>query len=349
VVAITPGAHPAAALATGVTQKMGAGPADAAPAADDADRFVAFFKAALAACPGQLGQAPHSARVVLIVDHFEELFTECQHEAERQAFIAALAITAASAVALVVFGVRADFYGRCLAYPALLTALQTPVALGPMSTEQLRAVITRPAQAEGLCLEPGLVELLLRDLGVTDDPDSAAASYDPGALPLLAHALRTTWQRREGRMLTVAGYQRTGGIAKALATTAEHVYTRLSPAEQEIARQLLLRLVNVSDQGGSGDTRRRLPRARLIEAYRYRDPLTPVNTVLEAFGRARLLTFDSASVQITHETLIRAWPRLRAWIDTDRAGNLIRQELEHAAAVWDHNHRDIAGCTGEAA
>ncbi len=243
-------------------------------------------------------------------------------------------------------GVRADFYGHCLGYPALLTTLQSPVAVGPMSAEQLRAVITRPAEIEGLALQPGLVELLLRDLGVAEDAD--VAGYDPGALPLLAHALRATWHQRDGQLLTVAGYRRTGGIGQALATTAERAYTRLSPAEQQLTRQTLLRLVNISDQGGSGDTRRRLPRARLVEALPSPGSAQAVDTVLEVFGRARLLTLDTASVEITHEALLRAWPRLRQWIDTDRAGNLIRQELDEAAAGWDRDGRDAAGCTGGA-
>src|SRR5262249_48968549 len=179
-------------------------------------------------------------------------------------FIGALRAAAHSAVALVVLGVRADFYGQCLAYPALLTALQAPVAVGPMSADQLRAAITRPAAAEGLDLEPGLVELLLRGLGVAQDGGGDAAGYDPGALPLLAHALRATWQQRDGQTLTVAGYQRTGGISQALATTAERAYAQLSPPQHRIARQILLRLVNISGHDGSGDTRRRLPRTRLM-------------------------------------------------------------------------------------
>jgi Novel STAND NTPase 1 len=150
-------------------------------------------------------------------------------------------------------------------------------------------------------------------------------------------------------MLTVAGYRRTGGIRQALATTAERAYTRLSPAEQQIARQLLLRLVNVSDQGGSGDTRRQLPRARLLEALPLPGSADAVEEVLEVFGRARLLTFDTASVEITHEALLRSWPRLRQWIDTDRAGNLIRQELEDAAVVWDREAAIPRDCIGEAA
>jgi transcriptional regulator with XRE-family HTH domain len=342
VITTTPGAHPLATLAAGVVERTGADPADAAATAGDPERFAVFLTGTAIAHSGQQKQTSCSARVVLIVDQFEETFTECQQEAERQAFIAALCTAARSAAALVVLGIRADFYGSCLAYPVLLTALQGPVAVGPMTAEQLRAAITRPAAAEGLDLEPGLVELLLRDLGAMEDAGAGAASYDPGALPLLAHALRVTWQQRDGQMLTVAGYRRTGGIRQALATTAERAYTSLGPPEQQIARQVLLRLVNVSDQGGR-DTRRRLPRARLVEVLPLPKSAPAIDMVLEAFGRARLLTFDTASVEITHEALLRAWPRLQQWIDTDRAGNLIRQELDQAAAVWDRDHRDTAG------
>lgn len=322
------GAHPLAALAVRVAERIGAEPAEAVVAAGEQGRFAAFLAEALAAYAGKRGGTSSSPRVVLVVDQFEETFTECREEAERQAFIAALCAAARSAVVLVVLGVRADFYGRCLAYPALVNALRGPVALGPMSTDQLRVVITCPAQTEGLELEPGLVELFLRDLGVAEDAGSGAPGYDPGALPLLAHALRATWQHRDGQMLTVAGYRRTGGIRQALATTAERAYTRLSPPEQQFARQILLRLVNVSDQNGSGDTRRRVPRAWLVEALPLPGPAKVVDTVLEAFGRARLITFGTEgdagrngdSVEITHEALLRAWPRLADWISADRAG-----------------------------
>jgi transcriptional regulator with XRE-family HTH domain len=199
VVATAPGAHPLATLVARVAERTGVEQADAAAAVGDPDRFIAFLAEAVAAYTGKRGETPSSARVVLIVDQFEETFTECRSESERQAFIAALGTAARSAVALVVLGIRADFYGPCLAYPPLLTALQGPVALGPMSAEQLHAVITRPAQAEGLEWEPGLVELLLRDLGVAEDAGADAAGYDPGALPLLAHALRSTWQQRRVR------------------------------------------------------------------------------------------------------------------------------------------------------
>ncbi|MBV9012332.1 MAG: hypothetical protein JO272_09830 [Pseudonocardiales bacterium] len=307
-----------------------------------------FASGVRAACASHLAHtAGENTRLVIVVDQFEETFTLSGNEQRRRLFVRMLEAASrpedpgGMAPALVVVGLRADFYSQCLDYPELARALQNrQMVLGPMTTQELRAAITRPAQAEDLTLQPGLVELLLRDLGVTEDTAAQAAGDDPGALPLLAHALRATWHHRERQTLTVAGYRRTGGIRQALATTAEHAYTQLSPIEQPIARQVLLRLVNVSDQGGSADTRRRLPRAQLIEALP--DSAPAVEAALEAFGGARLLTFDTTSVEITHEALLRAWPRLRHWIDTDRAGNLTRQDLEHAATRWDRDGRDSA-------
>jgi WD40 repeat protein/transcriptional regulator with XRE-family HTH domain len=341
VVTVTPGAHPLSTLAGRFAAVTGADPAAAAAAAGDPGRFAALLTEALAS--GKPGETSSSARVVLIVDQFEEIFTECQQESDRQAFITALCAAAGPAV-LVVLGVRADFYGQCLAYPALLATVQAPVVLGPMSPDQLREIITRPAEAEGLEVEPGLAELLLRDLGVTDDRGAQPAGYDPGALPLLAHALRMTWQQCTDRVLSVAGYRSTGGIRQALASTAERAYTRLSPSEQRVAQQILLRLVNVREQGK--DTRRRLLRTRLVEALSA--PAPTVERVLEVLGRARLVTFDvegnaggdNDSVEITHEALLGAWPRLAGWLSADRAGLRTRQQLSEAAEAWEATGRD---------
>jgi WD40 repeat protein/transcriptional regulator with XRE-family HTH domain len=340
VVATTPGAHPLAALAARLAERTGADPAAVAEATADPQRFAAFLTATVAAHGGKQGETPSSARIVLIIDQFEETFTQCEQEIERQAFITALCTAAQSAAVLVVLGVRVDFYGACLAYPALLPALQAPVALGPMSSDQLRAIITGPAAAEGLHVESGLVELLLVDLGVTDDPGAEAAGYDPGALPLLAHALRATWRQRSGRTLTVAGYRRTGGIREAIVTTAERAYTQLSPPEQHIAQQILLRLVAVGAQ--TGEVRRRVSRDRLLHALPAATEAT--EKVLETFGRARLLTFttdsDVDSVEITHDALLRAWPRLAGWISADRDGLRTHQSLSEAAERWQAEDRD---------
>jgi hypothetical protein len=342
VVATTPGTHPLANLVAQVdrvVQRARVDLRDAVAAGADPERFAALLAATVAAYDGRRGKTPSSARVVLIVDQFEEIFTECREETERRAFIAALNAAAHGAAVLVVLGMRADFYHRCLTYPELLPAFQARMVLGPMAPHELRAIITGPAADVGLQVEPGLVELLLRDVGVTDDRASEAAGYNPGVLPLLAHALFATWQQRDGGMLTVAGYLRTGGIREALATTAERTYMALHPDQQYIAQQILLRLVRVDE---TGYVLRRIPLDRLLQTRPVSAEATEM--VLQIFGRARLLTFDAGddadSVEIAHDALVRAWPRLANWISTDRAGLRIHQALSEDAERWWTEGRD---------
>ncbi len=138
----------------------------------------------------------HPVRAVMVVDQFEEVFTLCPDERRRQAFIRALCAAATEdGGALVVLGLRADHYGRCAAYPELIAALRVGhVLLGAMTNAQLRSAIEKPALAAGLELEPGLADVMLRDLG-EGDTAIGESGYQPGALPLLSHALLATWQQ----------------------------------------------------------------------------------------------------------------------------------------------------------
>lgn len=258
-----------------------------------------------------LAQRGDAARLVIVVDQFEEVFTQCTDEAARATFIESLC----AADALVVISVRADFYDRCAAYSELVPALQhRQLLVGPMSTDELKEAIEKPAEVAGLVLQPGLVETLLDDVATGD------------ALPLLSHALAATWRLREGRTLTVGGYQAAGGVKGAIAVTAEETYQRFNAEEQRTARALLLRLVQISET--AGDTRRRADRHEL-----------PDDAVLDALATARLVTVDEDSVELTHEALLRAWPRLREWIDEDRAGLRVHQQLAEAATAWDRDGR----------
>ncbi|MEU1075856.1 helix-turn-helix domain-containing protein [Streptomyces sp. NPDC005878] len=273
--------------------------------------------------------------LVLVVDQFEELFTLCADEDERRAFVTVLHTLASdtgapTAEAAVVLGVRADFFGPCLDHPELAEAFTHGLfALAPMSDAELRAAVTGPTERAGLTLEAGLAELLLRDL-------RSGPAASPGSLPLLGHALLATWQQRSGRVLTVAGYETTGGIHGAVARTAESVFSRLDPAEQRMAHQLLVRLVQVGE-GAAAQTRRPLERA-LIPGQSA-DPEAAARA-LDAFVRARLVTAGAQSVEITHEALLHAWPRLRGWIESDRAALVQRQQLADTAVEWARAGRD---------
>ncbi|MFJ9030440.1 hypothetical protein ACIRQP_18315 [Streptomyces sp. NPDC102274] len=310
----TPTARPLVALAGRLAEVTGV----------DTARAEAAVSAGPAACADLLCEAS-PRRLLIVVDQLEELFTLCESERERRTFLDVLHSMADGPAppALVVYGLRSDFYTRCADYPQLRSALQNrQIVVGPLSETGVREAIIFPAREVGLTIEPGLVELLLADLG---DP-----VYEAGRLPLLAHALRTTWQQRHGSTLTVDGYRATGGIRHAVATSAERIYSSLDPPVQQAAQTMFLRLVRIGDNAdGTDDTRRRLSVADDLPA-----------AALDVFTAGRLLTREHDTVSITHEVLIHAWPRLRTWIETDREDRLVRQRLEEAAAAWESSDRD---------
>jgi WD40 repeat protein len=271
------------------------------------------------------GQA--DGRMVIVVDQFEEVFTACQDEAERAAFIHALCTATAPAVV----GLRADFYDRALRYPALVRALDSnQVLVGPMNMEQVRSAITGPAGKAGLEIEDALVEILLRDLGPA--AGDGAEAHVPGALPLLSYALLATWEHSHGGKLTVADYLDTGGINGAVASSADKVYNELTSEQQDLARQIFIRLVHIADD--TADTRRRVPRSELVF------PLGEPQPVLDSFIDKRLITAGTDDVEIAHDALLLAWPLLREWIDSARAGIPIHRRLTAAAEAWQESDHD---------
>ena len=319
-IVVTPGAHPLEELAA----RLGAlGKVAASSLLGDWQADPGWLRLAVRQV---LVDAPEGARLLLVVDQFEEVFTLCRSEAERRGFVHALTALASESGSrtLVVLGIRADFYARCAEYPELVTAVQDrQVLVGPMSAAESREAICGPAARAELALEPGLPETILADLG-----------EEPGSLPLLSHALFATWQRREGDMLTIEGYHAAGGIRQAIAQTADAVYNRLGPVEQGIARDVFLRLTALGE--GTEDTRRRAQRDELLDG---RDA-DVVGAVLDQLTRARLVILDEDSVQVAHEALIREWPLLREWLTEDREGLRIHRRLTESAAEWEGLERD---------
>ncbi|MEU4443375.1 helix-turn-helix domain-containing protein [Actinosynnema sp. NPDC050801] len=268
--------------------------------------------------------------VLIVVDQFEEIFTDCDDAGERGAFLAALSTVAADPGVRVVIGLRADFYSDALGWPLLAEALQdNQITVGPMTDEELRQAITEPARVAGMELENGLAHVLLRDL---TPADAAPGTGHTGVLPLLSHALLATWEQGGRRNMTIADYAETGGIHGAIAHTAEAAYTGLTERDRALVRQLFLRLVHVGDEA-TPDTRRRV----LLEELTGRQDDVDhgrVRAVLGRFVDQRLLTADVDHVEISHEALLSAWPRLRDWIDGDRAGHRLHRQLTEAARNW---------------
>ncbi len=338
---LVPGSDPLTELTRRIPELTPVARAARSPAAREAAGAADVTRAAREAVgKWARGTTSSPSRPVVIVDQFEEVFTLCADEADRHAFVQLLQAACTPggpeepAPVLVTLGVRADFYEQCLRYPELADALQhRHMVLGPLTTAELREAVTGPARAVGMELEPGLAELIVREVS-SDGPRGA---HDAGVLPLLSHALLATWQRRKAGRLTLAGYRAAGGIQGAVAATAERAWSDLDPAARTAARLLLLRLVRLSEDTRA--TRRRGTRRRLAEESR--DP-GKTEESLEALVRARLVTLDADTVEITHEALLHAWPRLRDWIDEDRGGNLLRQRLEEDGSAWEESGRDTS-------
>jgi WD40 repeat protein len=272
----------------------------------------------------------------VIVDQFEAVFTLCLDEAERSALIAALGRLAQ--VTLVVLALRADFYGEAIGYPGLLRALQErQVVLGPMNAEQVRRAVVEPARQARTEIEDGLVEVVLADLAPHDRSDGQA--HEPGALPLLSHAMLTTWERGRGSTVTVADYLASGGIREALTKSAERAYESLTPEQRRLARRLLLRMVRVTDD--LPPSRASVPIAELHGARDTSDA-NDADRVLAVFVDERMITVDTGSAQLTHDAVLTGWPRLRDWIEENAEGLRARRRIADGAKAWAEAGREEA-------
>lgn len=321
---ITPGVHPLKELAVSLTRDVESVTAATTLWQDmqaDTNSLNLFVTR-------QMQSQPPDARLLLFIDQFEELFTACHDEAERQQFVANLMNASslqAGAPLAILITLRADFYGHCAQYDALRQALaDNQVYIGPMSETELRQAIEKPADRFDWQFEPGLIDLMLRD--VVDEP---------GALPLLSHALLETWKRRQGRTLTLQGYNEAGGVSGAIAKTADSFFSSLTLDQQQLTRSIFMRLIEPGEN--TADTRRRADISELITGDRAPEE---VEFLLKQLADARLITTDDGTVELAHESLIKEWPRLRLWLDDNRDNLRIHRHLTDSAQEWQTIGRD---------
>lgn len=267
-----------------------------------------------------LSTLPAGERLLLAIDQLEELFTTCSSEDERAAFVEAITRATADPQGrtIVAVALRADFYGRFAAYPALTDLLgANHVLVGAMQATELRRAVELPASHVGLKVEQELADALVGDV-----------ESEPGALPLLSTALLELWQKRGDDTLTLATYRESGGVHGAVARLAESTYERVPDGQRPLVRTLLLRLVGEGE--GDAAVRRRAPLAELdLERNRH------MAAVLATLADSRLVTVSEGSVEVAHEALLREWPRLREWIEEDSQGRRLRRHITRAAAEWD--------------
>jgi len=326
----TPGGHPLDALAAALSKE------DAPPSqiASLRDELAADPKSLALAAQSLLAQAK-SPHLLLVVDQFEEIFTQARSSEEREAFINSL-ISASSPedshpLSLLIC-LRADFYAQVAQHDRLRGMVsQHQEFIGAMNRAELVDAIVGPLVQGNWKIQEGLVKVILDDVG-----------YEPGALPLLSHALLETWKRRRGRTLILSGYVESGGVDGAIRETAEAVFNqRLTPEQQPIARMIFLRLAELNEN--AQDTRRRASFSELIT--RSTDELT-IQTVINILADARLVTTSTVEpgttkvVEVAHESLIREWPTLQEWLHEDRQGLILHRQLTEATEDWVENERE---------
>ncbi len=267
-----------------------------------------------------------TARIVIVIDQFEELFTLASVDEQRR-FIGDLEVVLddGRGQIVVAIGLRADFYGGPLEYPRFAKMLGAGIVnVVPLTLEELESAARDPLTDAGVSLEPALVVQLLADV-----------AGQAGGLPPFQYALTELFDRRGGPTLTLDSYDEMGGVNGALARHAEVVYETFGTEEQSAAKQLFLRLVTVVDQGAWG--RRRVVASEIAAIAA---DVVVLQTVIERFGAHRLLTLDrdpvtdSPTVEVAHEALLNEWPRLRQWIDDGHKDVRSRARLATALDEW---------------
>ncbi len=342
IILLRPGSEPLKSLADALLQNDAAKALLVKPL-EFADDMLEDKRTLHGAVGSVLHDTPADSRFVIVVDQFEELFTQFDFrlaqrrddtskrglDAQRQAFINNLlyATEVRGGRALVIITMRADFYSRCAGYTELCHVLGDGQDLvPPLHEDGLRAAIEQPAQLCGFELEDGLIDLLVQDM----------RQQPAGALPLLQHTLFLLWQQSQGARLRVNSYRQIGGIAGALETHANHVYQEeLSDDRQrDVCRGIMLMLTTLGE--GTEDTTRRIPRSLLGESE-------SVEEVLLRLSSGRLITIsetDPPQIEVAHEALIRGWGELRRWLNADRESLRTLHQLLDAAANWDRHSRD---------
>jgi WD40 repeat protein len=281
-----------------------------------------------------LGQLEGAAKALIYVDQLEEAFTLCRDEGERKAFFDHL-LGAVGPRRRVIVSMRADFIGDCVEHEGLREQMEVPKLIPPMSADELRNAIEEQGRAAGLRYETGLCELILGDV-----------KNEPGAMPLLQHALRELYNRRHGRWLRVKAYDELGRVHRAISNTADSVWSRLDEPDRERLRNVLLELAEARKVEGGERVRylrRRVPLDQLHAATP--SEAAEIERLVDLLANERLLVKSlddelGAVVEVAHEALLRVWDKLQDWLTMALGTIWLRQELEAAETRWRNNARN---------
>ncbi|SEJ25635.1 nSTAND1 domain-containing NTPase [Demequina mangrovi] len=270
----------------------------------------------LDATAGVVDVVAAAAGAPIIVDDLGAALTD----ADRAGALCSALASAHEEGRLVCIAVQSRHLDACAAQPAIGALVTAGIHLvAPPTAAAIRDVVERPAVHSGLTVEHGLVDVVLHD-----------ASRVESALPLLSHALAATWERRDGTTLTIEAYEATGGLAGAVARSAERVFGNLTAEQRDECHAVMRRLVTVDSTGA----------VTLHAADAAAVDAVPART--EAVARlvaARLLVARADDFLVAHESLTREWPRLAAWLDDDVDTHLLVAHLAASARAWDASGR----------
>jgi WD40 repeat protein/class 3 adenylate cyclase len=333
VVDLRPGNRPFYALAGALISLLD-------PELSETDRLIEVRKLANALEQEELSLAqvserilekhPKSEHLLLLIDQFEELYTLCPDPEERTRFLdtslAAMRSDEEGRVSPFVFllTLRADFMGQALTHRPFADTLQeTSLIMGPMTRQELRTAVVKPAEMQGAAIEEGLVDRILDDVG-----------QEPGNLPLLEFALTLLWERLDQGWMTHAAYNEIGWVEGDLAKYEDEVFEGLAEDRKETARLALTQLIQPGE--GTEDTRRVATRAEVGEQN--------WDLIQHLAGRRLVVTGrDDAGndvAEVVHEALIRSWDHLRGWMEADRTFRLWQEDLRADLRKWEDSDRD---------
>jgi WD40 repeat protein len=265
------------------------------------------------------------ARVLIVIDQFEELLGREEKDEEAGRFLELLRVSIETdhSPLMVLATMRSDFLGLFQRNAALRGIDFESLSLGPMKIEGMRRVIEMPARLAAIELEGGLADRLLDD---TETPD---------ALPLLSFTLWVMWRNhRDDGKLELAEYERLGGLQGAITGEADAVLASARRRHREDdLRKALLEMARLSEDGSYA----RRP-------VSWDNPaISRVESILEKLVERRVLVSrmegDGRMVEVAHEAIFRTWKPLRAWLDNARSELLLKQQLERDAAAWQESGR----------
>ena len=261
-----------------------------------------------------------NARVLIVIDQFEELLGHQKTDDQVSGFLTLLraSIEAEHSPITVLCTMRSDFLGLFQHHPALQGIDFENLSLGPMRVDSMRSVITMPARLAAIEIEDGLVDRLIADTAT------------PDALPLLSFTLWVMCRDRgEDERLEVAAYEKLGGLQGTITREADAVLAAAAREQkQDDLRRALLQMARLGDDGNY--TRRPVDWDS-VDIQRVHELLT---TLVDRRVLVTRLDGDRRIIEVAHEALFRAWAPLKAWLENARSELLLRQQIEHDAMAW---------------